>query len=110
MFFYSIYDVATGAYMNPFLMPADGQAMRAFSDLATDKNHEVGKHPEDYSLFRLGTFDNNKGYVTQDERIECLMTALEAIAAQRGRNETDELPFQRPTNAGQSLPPNGENT
>lgn len=79
---YSIYDTATGAYMRPFFAPADGMATRSFKDIATDATHEVGKHPEDYSLWRLGIFDDNKGTITPEDR-ECLCTALELVALSR---------------------------
>ena len=52
-FFYSIYDTATSAYMRPFIAPQDAQAIRLFKDIALDADHDVGKHPEDYSLFKL---------------------------------------------------------
>ena len=50
---YTIFDSAAGAYMRPFFMQSDGQALRSFTDIATDKDHEIGKHPEDYSLYRI---------------------------------------------------------
>lgn len=80
--FYSIYDVASQAYMRPFLMQSDGQALRTFTDIATDKEHEIGKHPEDYSLHRVGTFDERKGKIN-GEIPECLATALEVVASSR---------------------------
>lgn len=79
---YSIYDTAAGAYARPFFMQSDGQAMRAFVDIAGDKEHEIGRHPEDYSLFRLATFDDTKG-VFHPEAPECLSTGLEAVAQGR---------------------------
>lgn len=54
---YCIYDTATGVYLRPFFMQSDGQATRSFKDIATDADHEIGKHPEDYSLHRIGVFD-----------------------------------------------------
>lgn len=76
---YSIYDVKAGVYQRPFYAGADGEATRAFSDLVTDGEHPVGKHPEDYSLFRLGVFDDNNGKF-QPEAPECLMTALQILS------------------------------
>ena len=86
---YTIFDVASGAYLRPWFVQADGQALRAFSDLCTDATHEIGKHPEDYSLFRIGTFDDNKGQLV-GEAPECLATALEMVAASR-RVDKDNL-------------------
>ncbi len=79
---YSIYDTASGLYSRPFFCQSDGEAQRSFQDLATDAEHPVGKHPEDYSLFRLGIFSDNNGSFN-DEKNECLDTGLEAVASSR---------------------------
>lgn len=86
LFAYSIFDMASGAYMRPFFLPQDAQALRTFTDIATDAEHEIGKHPEDYSLFRLGIFDDNKGTLEGHDR-ECIATALEVVAASRRVDE-----------------------
>jgi hypothetical protein len=89
---YSIYDTASGTYMRPFFTTADGQAIRSFSDISTDATHEVGKHPEDYSLHRIGIFDDNKGTFTP-ENPECIATGLEMVSASRdvNRDRMDQL-------------------
>jgi hypothetical protein len=89
---YTIFDTATGAYMRPFYMQSDGQATRAFKDLAVAADHEIGKHPEDYSLWRIGQFNDNKGELVPEDR-ECLATALELVAtAQRvDQDKMEEL-------------------
>ena len=89
---YSIYDTASGVYMRPFFTSADGQAMRSFKDISTDASHEIGKHPEDYSLWRIGLFDDNKGTLTP-ENPECLATALEMVSESRqiDRQKMDDL-------------------
>lgn len=87
---YTIFDTATGAYMRPFFMLADGQAERAFLDLANDPEHEIGKHPEDYYLMRNGIFDDQTGRYTPEE-LETLMTGLEAVSAGRKRNPNLDL-------------------
>lgn len=63
---YSIFDSASAAYTRPFFFVSDGQAIRAFADMADDRGHEVGRHPEDYSLFRIGAFyDTNAEIVPE---------------------------------------------
>jgi len=83
---YTIFDTASGAYMRPFFMPADGQATRAFADIANDPEHEVGKHPEDYYLIRNGIFDDQTARYTPEE-LETLMTGLEAVASRKKQNQ-----------------------
>ena len=79
---YSIYDTASGLYSRPFFTQSDGEASRSFGDLVTDKTHPVGMHPEDYTLFRLGVFDDVKGSFHNEEN-QSLMTGLETVANER---------------------------
>ena len=60
---YSIFDSAAGVYQRPFFCLADGEASRAFEDLAGDSEHPVGKHPGDYRLFRIGTYEDVDGVI-----------------------------------------------
>lgn len=88
---YTIFDSASGMYMRPFFMQSDGQAMRSFKDIASDADHEIGKHPEDYSLHRIGVYDDNNAKLIPEDR-ECLATALEIIAqTQRVNRDNMEL-------------------
>ena len=58
---YSVFDKAVGAYMRPFFLQSDGQAVRFFMDEINAPDSAVGRHPEDYSLFRLGVFNDADG-------------------------------------------------
>lgn len=57
---FTVYDSAVEAYLSPFFLPAKGAAIRAFTELVNDPNHQFGKHPADYVLFELGTYDDAK--------------------------------------------------
>ncbi len=83
---YSVYDVKAVLYMRPFVAQADGEAARLFSDLTTDVDHPMGKHPEDYSLYRLGSFNDQDGAITV-EAPECLLTGMQAVAQSTVRLE-----------------------
>jgi len=83
---YTIYDVASGVYMRPFFSQADGQAIRGFKDIACDADHEIGKHPEDYTLYRIGAFNDTTGKM-EGEELEKLATALEMISNSRQVNQ-----------------------
>ena len=54
---FCVHDAKAQAYITPFYLPQPGQATRAFADAANDQNHQFGRHPEDYTLFHLGKFD-----------------------------------------------------
>ncbi len=96
---YSIYDTAAACYTRPFYMQSDGQAMRSFTDISSDADHEIGKHPEDYSLHRIGVWDDSNAR-THSEKPECLSTALEAIANSRAVNPNNLEVFDKNISAG----------
>ncbi len=89
---YSIFDTASGLYSRPFFTQADAEAMRSFSDIVQDAEHPVGKHPEDYAVYRIGIFDDTKGNMINEEN-ECLSTGLEATAQSRNvkRDNLDQF-------------------
>ncbi len=76
---YAIFDTCAGIYEKPFFSTTDDMVKREFQDIATAGEHPIAKHPEHYSLWRLGNFDNLTGKIL-DEKNECLWTALEAIS------------------------------
>jgi len=86
MTMYSLYDTAAVVYMRPFFCQADGQAMRMFTDLVLDAEHEVGRHPEDYSLCRIGRW-NDATAKLDNEDVSVLATGLEVVANSRTVNK-----------------------
>lgn len=58
---YSIYDVKALQYHSPWFAVSDGSAVRSFSDMANDQNTTIGRHPRDYTLYLVGTYDDNSG-------------------------------------------------
>ncbi len=76
---YAIFDSCSGIYEKPFFSTADDLVKREFQDVATAADHIISKHPEHFSLWRLGVFNNENGDL-RDEANECLWTAIEAIA------------------------------
>jgi len=85
---YSIYDTASALYSRPFFSQSDGEAIRSFSDISQDAEHPIGKHPECYTLLRIGIFDDANAKLT-DELNSSLLTGLEAIAQNKNPNNLD---------------------
>lgn len=79
---YAIYDIAVGAYMRPMFMQSDGQAKRLFIDLCSAADSEIAKHPEDYSLVRIGIWDDNTARWTEEDK-DTLVTGTEALTEAR---------------------------
>lgn len=61
---FSVHDAKADAFLPPFILPKTEMAQRVFSDCVNSPDHQFGKHPEDYTLFHLGTFDDENGLHT----------------------------------------------
>jgi hypothetical protein len=57
---FSIYDSKIEAYMQPFFMPTTGAAIRMITDALDDPAHTFTRHPEDYTLFHLGSYEDGR--------------------------------------------------
>ncbi len=55
---YTIFDSKAEIYNLPFYFINDGQATRQFSDAVQNPETPFGKHPEDYTLFRIGLYED----------------------------------------------------
>lgn len=56
---FTVYDIKAEAYLSPFYTATKGQAIRSFSDTCQEKGHQFNAHPEDFTMFHLGTYDNS---------------------------------------------------
>lgn len=56
---FTIYDDKAEMYLPPFCFKTAGQATRAFMESCNDPQHQFNKHPEDFTLFELGTYDDD---------------------------------------------------
>lgn len=60
-FVFAVRDRASVSFLDPFLCVTKGQAERYFADAMNDSQTPLNKHPEDYDLYELGTFDDGTG-------------------------------------------------
>ena len=66
---YAFRDAKSENLTIPFYMQNDAMAQRAFADMVNDPEHQFGKNPEDYTLVKLGTYDDNDGTLYSDMEI-----------------------------------------
>lgn len=52
-----VHDVKAEAYMTPIFVPTNLVAVRSFTEAVNQEGHEFASHSEDYSLWRIGTYD-----------------------------------------------------
>lgn len=76
---FTVHDQKVGAYLPPFCLANKAQALRAFTDTCSDINHAFNKHPEDYTLFDLGTYDDSNAVFVSNVTPISLGTGLEHL-------------------------------
>lgn len=59
----SIRDAKSEVFAQPWFTATAAAAVRSFSDIVNDptNNSMISKHPEDFQLYELGTFDDQEG-------------------------------------------------
>ena len=66
---FAIYDEKSESYSPPFFQQATGLATRMFQDLANDNQSRISKHPTDFTLYQIGTFDDHSAVLTSDQPV-----------------------------------------
>lgn len=68
-FVLSVYDRAAASYGRPLFAAAVGAAMRSFQDEVNrpSEDNPMYKHPEDFDLVEIGTFDDQTGKLVSCE-------------------------------------------
>lgn len=66
---FSLYDRKALVYSTPFFAVNDPAAIRSVTDLAGDLNTTVGRHPADFVLFRVGSWDDSKGLLLAESPV-----------------------------------------
>ncbi len=103
---FTIYDSKAEAYLPPFFLPTEGMAARTFQECCNSADHQFGKHPHDYTLFKLGTFDDKTANI-ETER-QTLGNGLEYVQQKPiglSEHETtigDDTPIQPSSGSGNS--------
>lgn len=77
--FFAIYDEKACAYMCPLKEQNKLTALRAFSLTCEKQDTMFYQHPEDFSIFYVGDFDDNTGIFTSLEKPELLAKATEFV-------------------------------
>lgn len=80
---YSVYDVKALSYGPPFLASTDGIAIRMFGELVNDPNTSVGRHPEDFKLYAIGFFEDQRGTIKGTSPPEHVVDAVALVPFQK---------------------------
>lgn len=78
---FSIYDSKAENFNLPVYLQSTGLAIRTFSDSVLDPKSPFAKHPADYTLFELGTYDDQTSTFDIFPTPKSLHVAIEFINA-----------------------------
>lgn len=76
---YVVRDVKAEFFGDPILLDNDAMARRLFFDAARDPNSPLSKHPEDYALYLVGTYDARTAVISALDTPVHLGNASEAV-------------------------------
>ncbi|UDN67754.1 nonstructural protein [robinz microvirus RP_109] len=79
MFIVCIKDRTIDSFGQPHVFKSVGEAERSFRDLANDKENAIGRHPEDYDLYLVATYDTDTGVFTNVEHIHALARGSDQV-------------------------------
>jgi len=77
---YSIKDAKANVFSAPFFSINDKTAQRSFEQATNDPNTTINKNPEDFSLYRLGNFNDQSGEIYPEKQPYYISTASSAPA------------------------------
>jgi len=96
---FAVYDLKAKAFLQPFFSVTEGTAIRAFAVAVNDPGTMLAKHPGDYVLFEVGSFDDDSGFLAALSPVKQLCIA----AAVKEQVPQGEVPF-----AASDVKANGE--
>lgn len=102
---YTLHDVKALSYSPPFFTTNDMVARRMVSDLVNDKNTSVGRHPADYKLYKIGTFDEGNAVMTPCRSLSMSSTACRSMPIRGSRRRATARPTSAPTGASNNADP-----
>lgn len=64
---YTIKDAKAGTFSQPFYSVNHSTAIRSFNASIQDQTNPLSNYPEDFSLYHLGTWEDNQGTLTTQD-------------------------------------------
>lgn len=76
---YSVFDKKAQVFSNPFTTLNHGTAIRSFDQACKDPGTELSMYPNDFTLFCIGTFDDEFGTITPPATAELITHGKESV-------------------------------
>lgn len=84
---YSVFDQKAQVYGTPFSCINESIALRSFAHAANDLGTDIGVYPVDFTLYELGTFDEDTGILQPVPAPRPIVCALQLVQPKGEVNE-----------------------
>lgn len=84
---FAVYDSKAEAFLQPFFSDAIGSALRAFEDAVNDSNGPISRHPGDYQIYEIGSFDQRSAELLALTPCKLLGNGLDFKLARKAARE-----------------------
>jgi hypothetical protein len=93
MMIFAVYDAAVNAYMQPFFCRSTAESIRSFTTAVNESGNQMNKYAKDYTLFRLGVYDDQLGVFENNTPMpERMVTAFDVLAPDELFPESKRIP------------------
>lgn len=89
---YSLFDKKALTYSPPFVASNDQVATRMVRDLVQDTNTTVGRHPSDYTLYGIATWDDALGLVIAQTPLQLIIEVAALVPAPHPQFNWQDIP------------------
>jgi hypothetical protein len=86
---YSVFDIKAAVYHRPMFLDTHGLAIRSFEDACRAEGSPLAQHPEDYSLWYIGDFDEATGVMQSAQPNYVQLSTASAALANKGPKSID---------------------
>lgn len=86
---FAIHDSKANAFIPPFISKEIETAKRTFANAANDKLHQFGANPADYTLFHLGTFNDENAEIEIIQTPQSYGLAIEYIKKEKATGQLE---------------------
>lgn len=76
---YAVFDEKAKSFHQPFYQQTDGLVVRMMLETVKDPNSTISKYKEDFTIFHIGVFDDQKGMVVPRKTLRSLGNVLQIV-------------------------------
>lgn len=96
--YFTVHDAKADGYLPPFMQPNEAMAIRMFNTMVNDPSHQFGQHPQDYTLFYLGTWEDENAKLSpapapvslgnglEHQQLQAVPAAVDSVINEERRN------------------------